>query len=272
MRGGLLLAALLLAGCTLGEEASGPEAARASCRDDGEATASAPLLATLQEDPEDVARRLAEAMGTNVTGPPDPLEGGELRWREGDATVSVLRWEDGVRVLWGRSAPWHPARAEAEATLRRVLAAFEPPDPEAFEVVSTNGEGPVHLQAIPTYEGRRLLEGGASLTSGPSASVGVTSLREVRPGLDLLPEARATELATQAARCALDQRGETEAAGHRALGADPPQLGAKGASLAWVVDVRFAEPGEASHCGHVERVHLDAVTGKVLGIAPPVCD
>ncbi|HWH08828.1 MAG TPA: hypothetical protein VNX21_06475 [Candidatus Thermoplasmatota archaeon] len=266
-----LLAALLLAGCTLGAQESSPAGAAPSCRDEAEASASAPLLATLQEDPEAVARRLGEAMGANVSGPPEPLPGGDLRWRDGDATLTVTRGEDTMRVAWAREAPWSPDRAEAEATLRRAIEAFAPPDPGAFEVASANDEGAVQLQARQLVEGRPLLGAGASLSSGAHAAVVVDSLREVRPGLELIPEARATEIARAAARCALDQRDETEAAGHAILGTDAPALGAKGASLAWVVDVRVAEQGQASPCGRVERVHVDAVTGKVLGIAPPPC-
>ena len=274
----LLVVASLLAGCSLPEDeaeggggaATGPPLG--SCPDVAEASASAPLLASMQDDPEAIARRLGEALGGNVTGPPEPLPGGEIRWRDGNVTLTVTPGEDGVRAAWTREGAWAPDRAEAEATLRRALAAFSPPDPDAFDVVPGDGEGSLRLDAIQTYEGRRIQGAGAELTSGERAHVAVTSLREVRPGLELLDESRAVDVAKAAARCALDQRGQTEAAGHGLLEAASLGLGAKGSSLAWLVQVTFAEPGEPSHCGHVERVPVDAVTGKVLGIAPPGCD
>lgn len=270
-----LTLATLLAGCSRpadeAERGEGPAAS--SCPDVAEASASAPLLAALQDDPENVARRLAGALGGNVTGPPEALASGEIRWRDGDVLVTIRRGEDEVHASWERAGEWRPTDAEAEATLRRAILAFEPADPEAFNV--TLAGPPLRVEAVQTYEGRAIASSGATLAAtGTHANVTVSSLRETRPGLDLIPEAQAVDVATRAARCSLDQAGETEEAGHRLLGADPARFDAKGNSLAWVVTVRFSEPPGATptHCGRAELVHVDAVTGKVLGIGVPGCD
>lgn len=263
-----LATAALLTGCSRPEanEAAPPTA---SCADVGQASLSAPLVATLQEDPEQMAARMGDAMGTPVSGPPDPREDGALVWQGGDATVTVVRSEEDVRIAWERDAPWTPTRDEAEATLRRVLQAFAPPDADTMRIVETS---PGDLFAEQSYAGRSLVGAGASLTSGAYAHVEVHGLREVRPGLDVMSEENATDIATRAVRCALDQDGRTEEKGHALQGTDPAALGVKGNSLAWLVNVRVAEPEGPSHCGHVERAYVDALTGKVIGIERPPCD
>lgn len=274
VRAVLLVAAILLSGCSLPEapesSAPGNGTPATSCTSVAEASASAPLLTTLQEDPEAIARRLAAALGGNVSGAPREDDRGAFAWREGDFVLTVEPAEGSMRARWERFREWRPGEDEARATLQRALDALQAPP--GVEVVSTNPGGDVQLHASQAAYGQPLLHPYARLTSGAYAGVDVFDLREVRGGLELVDEDVAAADATRAVRCALDAQGLTEADGHAIEDARVVGLSAKGHSLTRVVHIRVAEPGAASHCGHVEEVHVDAVTAKVLTVARPPCD
>lgn len=249
----------------------------------------APRIAPWRQDRDALASRFADAIGDPLT--PDGPE---------DETADWARWatESGGTVHYnGRSQTsdlslsYHTQRmwpgadeASARADLERFLDEFGTPDHVDLEwsFSEKSSRAGVFGTFAQPVDDTTILTGRSTFDSheNPASATGWFASFQFHPLFDLrsahqkLTPAEAGEIAQAYDRCVMDQEGKTAAAGwtHHQTHTDLGWLVVRNTSLARPVLVSYDEPGEPSHCGFSHEVHVDVVTGAVLGHAFPPCD
>ena len=262
MRALAVLIVLLLSGCTRPAETSGAPGPSCGQRFAGPPGDNATLLASLRDDADVVADRIAAVAGDRVTGPPEALQDGELRFPTANGSASYWRAGDAptfdARAEWTGRADW--GGASSRDVLARLLDAFQLPQ----EWVAVR-EG-TQASFAETYRGEAIRGAGGWALAGDGGGLSIGPVYEVRPRTEPMDAARAAGIAREYAACAWS------ASDAGALPAEDAGLGVRDGSLTRVVLVRDPARADVGHCGVALDVHVDAATGAVRGAEPPACD
>ncbi len=281
----VVLAAGSAAGCldTGGDSDRGPGSLVETCLDPGRSpSGNAPWFDALETDPADLARRLAEAVDDPLAHPdPNPGRSTEdsLRWdTQGDGTVAyTLATEAGdrglARISWQGPDRWRLTTLEAaEEQIREVLADIGVPGDLALEVGWNSPDQREEAWFTQKTEGELPGGTGGILTSyGYGDGLMIKGLHDLSKATTTYPRQQARAHAATYMRCALDEQGKTEEAGYEQTSIGYETLEIAQESLAYRFHLRYTEPPPPSHCGFARYVDVDAETGAVLAVRPPLC-
>lgn len=256
----LVALTLALAGCTAPEADESDDGSLLTPQPNGSCGAdfagppgnNAPLHAALQDDPEVVASRFAEALGESLEGAPE-VDGPALRWSTPNGTVEQRRADDVVQLAYRPDASFAEDEASARAVLQRALDAFFLPLsasdarlvegrldlPQTFDGAPISAAGEEHAEFATT--GAFLVLGDGPFLFGP--------VYDVQSPAALVTRERAVEVARAYAACQEQDAGAVKEEGFTVVDA----------SLARIVRV-----GPDAGCGGV-RVLVDAETEAVRG-------
>lgn len=201
----VLVATLLLAGCTKPDQAIAPPVA---CLGQfaGEPGQTAVLLGALQDDPEALAARVAGVAGDNLTGPPQDVDG-TLRFRTERGHVDYTRAGEADKgrfsVEWVGTPTWGN-ESEADVTAR-LLAELQ---------FAGETKGVAMGDARPfvqVFEGEAIVGSGGTVRASGTLRVG--PLYEVRFNETRISEEEANETARAFGLCELGGEVTTQRAG-----------------------------------------------------------
>lgn len=257
MRAALLVLALALAGCGAPDAQTAQPATSCAARFAGPPGANAALLITLQDDPEVVAQRFADALGLPLRGPPRVDAGGGMRWDAGNATLEYDRpAEHVVRLALASPEPL----ADGEAALEALRASFQLP----ADVAARTREDGARVLAQ-TYAGVTVEGADAILVESEGATIAFGPFYEIAPGVEAKPDAELAQIARERVACALAENGDGGAPGEATARA----YAVREASLVRVFSVKVPQSDAA--CGDTMSVQVDAATGAVHDFSSVQC-
>lgn len=241
---------------------------------------NAPVLDAYSGSPEEVAARLAAAVGEDL--PPyqgrQDLQEGPLHTWGNDTVRFTYQGREGSRlhalryVTSSGYQPWPADPGGAEHALRSTLAAFGIPDRVALEVDHRHHAFD-RYNAWQVWRGERVEHRAATFFVGDDGSDLKLWLVHDRSGAEAtLSPRQANETAQVYHRCAMDRQGRTAEDGYRLDSTRPrwEPLQVRHESLTYAFALTYTDPG---HCGNLTQVvRVDAVTGAVHGWDHVLCD